>query len=158
MILIFKPYKVGDVIEAKGYLGKVSEIQIFNTILKTGDNKTIIIPNGGLSTGSMINFSTEETRRVDFSFGIAYGDDFDKAKNVLLNIIRNDERILSDPEPFIALGELGDSSVNLTTRVWVAAADYWDVFFSMNEQVYKEFSKQGISIPFPQMDVHITKN
>ncbi len=155
MILIFKPFKVGDFIEAQGYLGTVSEIQIFITVLKTPDNKTIIIPNGGLSTGSLINYSAEETRRVDFSFGVAYGDDFDKAKTVLLGLIKQDERILTDPEPFIALGQLGDSSVNITVRVWTKGVDYWAVFFDMNEKVYKEFGKNGLSIPFPQLDVHL---
>lgn len=157
MILFFKPFKVGDFIEAQGYMGTVSEIQIFITILKTPDNKTIIIPNGGLSTGSLINFSTEATRRVDFSFGIAYGDSYDKAKEVLLKIIQADARIMKDPEPFIVLGELGDSSVNITVRVWAKSSDYWGVKFDMNEQVYKEFDKNGISIPFPQLDVHLDK-
>lgn len=157
MILIFKPFKVGDFIEAQGYTGTVSEIQIFITVLKTPDNKTIIIPNGGLSTGSMINYSTEEKRRVDFSFGIAYGDDYDLAKSLLLKLIKEDDRILTEPEPFIALGALADSSVNITVRVWADASNYWDVFFSLNERVYKEFDKNGLHIPFPQMDVYIKK-
>ena len=157
MILIFKPFKVGDFIEAQGYAGTVSEIQIFITVLKTPDNKTIIIPNGGLSTGSLINFSSEENRRVDFSFGIAYGDDFDKAKALLLRIIKEDSRIMDDLAPFVALGELADSSVNITVRVWAKASDYWDIFFDMNEKVYKEFDKNGLSIPFPQIDVHLQK-
>ena len=157
MILIFKPFKVGDFIEAQGYVGTVSEIQIFITILKTPDNKTIIIPNGGLSTGSLINYSSEENRRVDFSFGIAYGDDFDKAKALLFRIIQEDFRIMQDLAPFVALGELGDSSVNITVRVWTKASDYWGVFFDMNEKVYKEFDKNGLSIPFPQIDVHLQK-
>lgn len=157
MILIFKPFKVGDFIEAQGYAGVVSEIQIFITVLKTPDNKTIIIPNGGLSTGSLINYSTEETRRVDFSFGIAYGDSYDDAKALLLKLISADERIMSTPEPFIVLGALADSSVNITVRVWVKASDYWGVFFDMNEKVYKEFDKNGLHIPFPQLDVHLDK-
>ena len=155
MILIFKPFKVGDYIEAQGYAGSVSEIQIFNTIMKTPDNKTIIIPNGGLSTGSMVNYSAEETRRVDFAFGIAYGDDYDKAKELIQSLIDADGRILKDPASFIALGELADSSVNITVRVWVKASDYWGVHFDMQEKVYKEFPKTGLSIPFPQMDVHV---
>jgi len=155
MILIFKPFKVGDVITAQGYTGSVSEIQIFNTMLKTPDNKTVIIPNGGLSTGSMINFSTEPTRRVDWTVGIAYGDDVDKAKEVIMNLIKADLRIKSDPEPFIAVSELADSSVNFAVRVWVDSADYWGVFFDMNENVYKTFGKEGLNIPFPQMDVHV---
>lgn len=155
MILLFKPFRVGDYIEAQGYAGTVSEIQIFITVLKTPDNKTVIIPNGGLSTSSLINYSAEEKRRVDFSFGIAYGDDFDTAKSVLLELINQDSRILNDTEPFIALGELADSSVNITVRVWVKASDYWGVFFDMNERVYKEFDKNELHIPFPQMDVHL---
>ncbi len=158
MVLIFKPYKVGDVIEAQGYIGSVYEIQIFNTILKTPDNKHIIIPNGGLATGSLVNFSKEETRRVDWTFGIGYGDDTDKARSVLMNLINADERILKDPEPFIAVSELADSSVNFTVRVWVKAADYWAVFFAMNENVYKTFDKEGLNIPYPQMDVHVSKD
>ena len=155
MILIFKPFKVGDVITAQGYTGSVSEIQIFNTILKTPDNKTIIIPNGGLSTGSMVNFSTEATRRVDWTIGIGYGDDVDKAKEVIQKMIDGDSRILKDPAPFIAVSELADSSVNFTVRAWVNAGDYWGVFFDMNENVYKTFDKEGLNIPYPQMDVHV---
>ncbi|RLD48226.1 MAG: mechanosensitive ion channel family protein [Bacteroidetes bacterium] len=157
MILIFKPFKVGDFIEAQGYMGAVKEIQIFITILTTPDNKTVVIPNGGLSTGSLINYSAEPTRRVDWSFGIAYGDDFDKAKDVILNMLKTDERILTDPEPFVALGEMADSSVNITTRAWVKGEDYWGVFFDMNEKYYKEADKHGLSIPFPQLDVHMDK-
>lgn len=155
MILVFKPFRVGDFIDAQGYMGTVSEIQIFNTHLKTVDNKTIIIPNGGLSTGSMTNFSTEAQRRVDWKFGIAYGDDVDKARAVMKQLCDADKRILKDPEVLIAVSELGDSSVNFVVRAWVNAADYWDVFFEMNEKVYKVFGKEGLNIPFPQMDVHV---
>jgi small conductance mechanosensitive channel len=155
MILLFKPFKVADVIEAQGYLGKVSEIQIFNTILKTPDNKTIIIPNGGLATSSMINYTTEPQRRVDWTFGIGYGDDVDKAKGVIKELCDQDTRILKDPELFIAVSALADSSVNFAVRAWVKADDYWDVFFEMNEKVYKTFEQQGLNIPFPQMDVHV---
>ena len=157
MILIFKPFKVGDYIEAQGHAGSVNEIQIFNTVLKTPDNKTIIIPNGGLSTSSMINYSAEPKRRVDFVFGIAYGDDVDKARKVLLKLINGDDRILKDPAPFIAVSELANSSVNLVVRVWADAVNYWGIFFDMQEDVYKTFAKAGINIPFPQMDVHIQK-
>ncbi len=157
MLLILKPFKKGDYIEAQGYTGVVDEVQIFNTKLKTLDNRIIYIPNGGLSTSSLINFSQEPTRRVDFSFGIGYNDDIDKAKSVIAQVINSNEKALSDPEPFIAVGELADSSVNITTRVWVNAIDYWDFFFYMNENVKKEFDKQGISIPFPQTDVHLFK-
>ncbi len=158
MILIFKPFKVGDVIDAQGYIGSVNEIQIFNTILKTSDNKTIIIPNGGLSTSSMTNFSTEKRRRVDWTIGIGYGDDVDKAKEVIKKLCDDDSRILKDPEVFIAVSELADSSVNFTVRAWVNAADYWGVFFEMNERVYKTFDKEGLNIPYPQMDVHLHKD
>ena len=157
MILIFKPFKVGDYISAQGHSGSVNEIQIFNTILKTPDNKTIIIPNGGLSTGSMTNFSTEPRRRVDFTFGIAYGDDVDQAKAVLMKLIEADDRILKVPEPFIAVSELADSSVNLVVRVWAEASNYWGIYFGLTEQVYKTFDKEGLNIPFPQMDVHVQK-
>ncbi len=155
MILIFKPFRVGDFIEAQGYMGVVKEIQIFVTVLTTPDNKTIIIPNGGLATGSLTNFSVQPSRRVDWTVGIAYGDDYDKARNVVLDILKNDKRVLSDPEPFVALGELADSSVNLTVRAWVKAEDYWGVFFDFNEKVYKTFAKENLNIPFPQMDVHV---
>jgi small conductance mechanosensitive channel len=158
IILIFKPFKVGDLIDAQGFLGSVYEIQIFNTILKTPDNKTIIIPNGGLSTSSMTNFSTEERRRVDWTIGIAYGDDVDKAKEVIKKLCDEDSRILKDPEVFIAVSELADSSVNFTVRAWVNTADYWGVFFEMNEKVYKTFGKEGLNIPYPQMDVHLHKD
>ena len=157
MILILKPFKVGDFIEAQGYAGNVREIQIFHTHLKTPDNKTIIIPNGGLSTGSMVNYSTEPRRRVDFIFGISYGDDVDKAKKVLERLIQSDERILTDPAPFIAVSALADSSVNLVVRVWAESANYWGVYFDLTEKVYKTFDKEGLSIPFPQMDVHLQK-
>lgn len=158
MILLFKPFKVGDYIDAQGHQGTVHEIQIFNTILKTVDNKTIIIPNGGLSNASMTNFSTEEKRRVDWKFGIAYGDDVDNAKTVIKKLADEDSRILKDPELFVAVSELGDSSVNFAVRAWVEAADYWGVFFDMNEKIYKTFGKEGLNIPFPQMDVHVHKS
>ena len=157
MILIFKPFKVGDFIEAQGYAGTVNAIQIFNTILKTPDNKTIIIPNGGLSTASMVNYSTEPTRRVDWTFGIAYGDDIDKAKEVLRSLLATNESVLKDPAPFVELAELADSSVNFTVRAWVNAADYWTVHFYMLDMVYRRFAEEGLNIPFPQMDVHLDK-
>lgn len=155
ILLIFKPFKVGDYITAEGHSGTVEEIQIFVTYLKTPQNVTIIIPNSGLATNSLTNYSTKPIRRADWSFGIAYGDSYDKAKEVLLKLIEEDERILKDPEPFIALGELADSSVNITVRAWVNSGDFWGVFFDMNEKVYKTFEKEGINIPFPQMDVHM---
>ena len=155
MILLFKPFKVGDVIEAQGYTGGVKEIQIFVTILTTPDNKTIIIPNGPLSNGSLINYSTQENRRVDFVFGIGYGDDVNKAKSIISDVLNNDSRVLKDPALFIGLGEMADSSVNLTVRAWVNAADYWGVFFDTNEKIYHAFNDGGINIPYPQMDVHV---
>jgi small conductance mechanosensitive channel len=158
LILFFKPFKVGDYIEAQGYAGVVKEIQIFNTILTTPDNKTIIIPNSGLATSSLTNYSTEPLRRVDWTFGIGYGDSIDKAKATLMGLIKADNRILLSPEPFIAVSELADSSVNLAVRVWVKAADYWGVFFDMNEKVYNKFNEVGLNIPYPQMDVHLHNN
>ena len=155
IILLLKPFKVGDFIEAQGFTGKVAEIQIFSTMLTSIDNKMIIIPNGGLATSSLTNYSRMDTRRVDQVFGIAYGNDFDKAKGVIHSLIVSDKRILSDPEPFIAILELADSSVNVAVRVWVNTPDYWDVYFSLNEQIYKSFTNNSITIPFPQMDVHL---
>lgn len=154
MILLFKPFKVGDVLEAQGYIGSVSEIQIFNTIMKTWDNKTIIIPNGGLSNSSMVNYSTEDTRTVEWIFGIGYDDDIDKARSIIQEVVFSDERVI-DKTPFINICELGDSSVNFKVRAKVNSADYWGVTFDMTEGVKKAFDNSGISIPFPQRDVHI---
>ncbi len=155
ILLILKPFKIGDYIEAQGHAGTVKEIQIFNTILMTPDNKMVIIPNGGLSTGAMINYSKANVRRVDFVFGIGYGDDIDKARNIILEVANKNEQILKEPEAFIGVIEHGDSSVNLVTRVWANTSDYWAVYFYMMEFVKKEFDKQGITIPFPQRDVHM---
>lgn len=157
IILLLKPFKVGDFVDVGGHTGTVKEIQIFNTIMTTPDNKVFIIPNGGLANASMTNFSAMPTRRVDFSFGISYGDDFEKAKSLIRGLFDADDRILKDPEPFVRVGELGASSVNITTRVWVNSANYWAVHFDMIETAKKTFDKEGISIPFPQMDVHIAK-
>lgn len=157
LILILKPYKIGDVVEMQGYTGKVTEIQIFNTVLHTPDNKKVIIPNSPIATGSLVNYSSMPTRRVDLSYGIGYNDDIDKAREVLLKVINSNKLVLKDPEPFIAVAELGDSSVNFAVRLWVNAADYWTVAFFMNENVKKAFDKENISIPFPQMDVHLDK-
>lgn len=158
MILIFKPYKVGDYISAQGEEGFVKEIQIFNTILLTLDNKTVIVPNGAMANGNMVNFTMQEKRRVDFTVGIAYGDDYEKAKSTLEKFIAEDDKILKDEPNFIGLVELADSSVNLTLRVWCKTEDYWDVYFKMNERIYKEFEQVGLNIPFPQLDVHIQNN
>ena len=157
IILLFKPFKVGDFIDAQGYMGTVKEIQIFNTILTDLDNKTIIIPNAGLSTNSMVNYSTELTRRVDISVGIAYGESVEKSREVLNELSKNDKRVLTDPAPFIGVTEMADSSINLTYRIWVKGEDYWGVYFDMNENVYNAFNQAGIQIPFPQMDVHLQK-
>lgn len=156
MILLFKPYKVGDFIEAQGVSGTVREIQIFNTLLATTDNKTIIIPNGKLSNETVTNYTQAGTRRVEWVFGISYGDDYQKAKELLDVYIAEDKRILSTPAPMVALSCLADSSVQITARAWVQASDYWSVLYDMNERVYSEFGKYGLSFPFPQMDVHIT--
>lgn len=155
LIIMFRPFKVGDFIAAQGVEGIVSEIQIFNTHLLTTDNKEVILPNGALATGVMTNYSKQETRRVDWLFSIAYGDDYDKAKRVLRGLCDEDTRILKTPDPFVQLSKLNDSSVDITVRAWVNSADYWAVFFSMNEKVYKTFAAEGLNIPFPQMDVHM---
>ncbi len=157
LILILKPFKVGEFLDAAGQKGTVSEIQIFNTILKTPDNITIIIPNGSLVNSIITNYSAQPHRRVDWTFGIAYGDSVEKAREVLMKLIKEDTRIKHEPEPFIALSELADSSVNLAVRVWVEAGDYWSVLFDMNHKVYNSFNKEGLNIPFPQMDVHLQK-
>lgn len=157
MILILKPYRVGDYIEAQGQSGTVKEIRLFNTVLNTVDNKTIIIPNGGISTGIVNNYSKEERRRVDWMFGIAYGDSYDEAKAILTDLLEKDPRVQKDPAYFIALHSLGDSSVNIVVRAWTATPDYWSVYFDLNEKVYKTFAEKGINIPFPQMDVHLSQ-
>ncbi|MEX2379320.1 MAG: mechanosensitive ion channel domain-containing protein, partial [Vicingaceae bacterium] len=145
-------------IEAQGYDGTVNEIQIFNTILKTPDNKTVIIPNGGLATGSLVNYSTEPIRRIAWTFGIAYGDNVEKARGILIEMFKEDERVLAEPEPMVVVNELADSSVNLSARVWVKSEDYWAVNWKMNEEAYNRFNANDISIPFPQVDVHMAKD
>lgn len=155
LILLLRPYKVGDFIDAQGFAGKVKEIQIFNTIINTPDNKTIVIPNGGLSTGTINNYSMEKFRRVDWSVGVAYGTDIDHTRKVITDILKADERVQQNPEPMVAVNELADSSVNLTVRGWVESQDYWDVFFRINELIYKRLPEEGIAFPFPQLDVHL---
>jgi small conductance mechanosensitive channel len=155
MLLIFKPIQVGDFIEAQGFMGTVKEIGIFTTVLNTVDNKTIFIPNGPLSTNSLTNFSKEPLRRVDWKFGIAYGDDVENFKTAIHQFISEDSRILKEPAYFTGLSELADSSVNFAVRAWVEAKDYWGVYFDMNEKVYKRFGEYKLNIPFPQMDVHV---
>jgi len=155
MIVLFKPFKVGDFIAAQGFEGKVSGIQIFNTTILTPDNKTVILPNGALSTGPVTNYNKETDRRVDWVFSISYGDDYDKAKTVLQRLCDADQRILKEPKPVIELIKMSDSSVDITVRARVKPEDYWDVFFKMNELVYKTFPQDGLHFPFPQMDVHV---
>ncbi len=155
LMIIFRPFKAGDFIEASGVAGVVEEIQLFTTKLRTPDNKTVIIPNGQVTAGSITNYSAKDTRRVDMTFGIGYGDDIDKAKRIIREVLDADERILKDPEPTIGLVELGDSSVNFAVRPWVNSADYWNVYFDTNETMKKRFDAEGISIPFPQRDVHL---
>lgn len=155
LILLFRPFKNGDAIKAQGYVGSVEEIQIFNTILKTFDNQRIIIPNGLLSNGCVTNINVNGTRRVDMVFGIGYNDDITKAKTLLRSLLEADERVLKDKAIDIWVGEHGESSVNLFVRPWTTAEDYWGVYFDMMEKVKVEFDKAGISIPFPQRDVHI---
>jgi len=155
LILLFRPFKNGDAIKAQGYVGSVEEIQIFNTILKTFDNQRIIIPNGLLSNGCVTNINVNGTRRVDMTFGIGYDDDIVKAKTLLRTIIEADERVLKDQAVDIWVGEHGESSVNLFVRPWANAEDYWGIYFDMMEKVKVEFDKAGISIPYPQRDVHI---
>ena len=155
IILVFRPYKVGDYIESgTGASGTVQEIQIFHTVLVTPDNKVIYAPNGVMSNALCTNYSHKEERRVDFTFSFEYGEDFEKVRAVLLKVIAADSRILTTPEPFIGLGAMADSSVNVTVRIWVKSADYWNVFFGMNKEVYATFNKEGINIPYPQMVVH----
>ncbi len=155
MIMLFKPFRVGDFIEAQGQTGTVKEIQIFNTIILTLDNKTIYIPNGSLATGILTNYSKEGTRRVDWNFSIAYGDNYDNAKKLILRLCDEDKRILKEPAVFVELMKLNDNSVDIAVRAWVKSDDYWGVFFNMNENIYKLFPKEGLNIPFPQMDVHL---
>ncbi len=157
IILVFKPFKVGDYIDSPGGSGTVKEIQIFHTIIVTTDNRTVYIPNGQMSSNAITNYSRQATRRIEWNFGVEYDEDFDKVKSVLQGIIASDARILKNPAPFIALGELADSSVNIKVRVWVESADYWDVYFDMNRVVYATFNKEGIGFPYPQLTIHQAK-
>ena len=155
LLLLFKPFRIGDTIDAQGYLGKVHLIHVLHTTLKTFDNKTIIIPNGALANGSITNYSVEENRRVDMSFGISYDDNIKLAKEILQKLVSEDERVMADPVPLVAVSELGESSINFVVRVWCNAAEYWNVFYAMQENVKLAFDQAGISIPFPQRDVHL---
>ncbi len=158
IVLLLRPYKVGDLIESQGITGTVREIQIFHTILTTADNKVIYIPNGALSSGTVTNYSRESTRRIEWIVGVEYGEDFEKVKKTIEDILAADGRILTDPAPTIALHALDASSVNVVTRVWVNAADYWDVYFNINKQIYAVFNREGIGFPFPQLTIHQAKD
>lgn len=155
MMIIFRPFKLGDYIEAAGVAGTVEKTQIFTTQLLTPDNKIIIIPNAKLTEGNIVNWSAKGTRRVDLEVGIGYGDDIDKARNIISAVLSEEDRILMDPAATIAVSALADSSVNFVVRPWVVAADYWGVYFDLTEKIKKRFDAEGISIPYPQRDVHI---
>ena len=154
ILLFLKPFKVGDFIEAQSVSGTVMAIQIFHTILTTPDNKELFIPNGALSSGNITNYTKNDLRRVDFSIGVEYGTEVDKVKQVTLDLLKQDSRIMQDPVPLIAVKELGDNGVIFVIRVWAKASDYWGVFFDTNERIYAEYNKQGIGFPFPQIQVH----
>jgi small conductance mechanosensitive channel len=155
LIVLFRPYKAGDFIEAGGVAGSVEEVQILTTILKTPDNKKVIVPNGQILGNVITNYSAHETRRVELVVGVSYADDLDKVKQTLRELVDADERILDDPECQIALKELADSSVNFVVRPWVKTDDYWGVYFDLTEAIKKRFDNDGISFPFPQRDVHL---
>jgi small conductance mechanosensitive channel len=157
MILLFRPYRIGDYIEAQGQGGTVKAIQIFNTVITTADNRTIYIPNGGLSSNVIVNYSNQSNRRIEWVIGVAYGTDYNTAKKTLQDILKNDKRILADPAPAIDLKTLNESSVDIQIRAWVARTDYWDVYYAVNEQIYSTFNTKGIEIPFPQMTVHFSQ-
>jgi len=158
LMIVFRPFKVGDFIEGAGVAGTVEEIQIFTTLLITPDNKTIIVPNSKITGDNIINYSAKGTRRVDMVFGIGYDDDIDKARAIIMDVVSGDERVMKDPKPVVLLSELADSSVNFNTRVWSKADDYWGVYFDTMEAVKKRFDAEGVSIPYPQRDVHVYKH
>jgi small conductance mechanosensitive channel len=155
MIMVFRPFKTGDYVEAGGQAGIVEEVQVFMTLLRTPDNRLVIMPNGAITGGSIVNYSAKETRRIDLVFGVGYGDDLRKAREVLERVVRADPRVLADPAPTIALSELGESSVNFVVRPWVKGADYWPVRFDLTERVKLELDREGLTIPYPQRDVHL---
>jgi small conductance mechanosensitive channel len=155
LMIIFRPFKLGDYIEGAGTAGTVEKMQIFTTLLKTPDNKIVIVPNASLTSGNIVNYSAKGTRRMDMVFGIGYDDDIDKARTVIREIVDADHRILKEPPPVIAVAELADSSVNFVVRPWVNIADYWNVYFELTEKIKKRFDAIGISIPYPQRDVHV---
>ena len=157
MILLFKPYKVGDVIEAQGHKGTVKEIHIFVTVLLSGENKTIILPNASVSNGNIVNYTTQGVIRVDMNFGISYNSNIKKAKDVLMKVVENHPKVLKEPAPFIGVSELADSAVNLVVRPYSTPEDYWNVYFTIYEEGKIALDNAGIVIPFPQLDVHMQK-
>jgi len=158
MLIVFRPFKSGDYVEAGGVAGIVENVQVFATVIRTGDNKEMTVPNGSIMGSSITNYSAKPTRRVDMVFGIGYDDDIKRAKQILHDVVSADDRILAEPEPTIAVSELADSSVNFVVRPWANFADYWPVRFDITENVKLEFDKHEISIPFPQTDVHVHQN
>ena len=158
IILLFKPYRVGDFIDVNGVQGTVSAVQIFHTILLTPDNKVIYLPNGSTSSSTITNYSREEKRRIEWTFGIDYGEDVSRARAAILSVITADTRILTDPAPFVAVGGLSDSSVDILVRVWVPTEEYWNVYFDMHQRVYETFNEQKINFPYPQQTVHLVQD
>ena len=157
MILLLRPYRIGDYIEAQGQAGTIKEISLFNTVISTVDNKIIYVPNSSISTGIINNYSQAATRRVDWNITISYGDDVEVARRVLIEMMNSDKRVKQDPAPVVYLTSLGDSAVNISARAWVDNADYWGVFFDLNERIYNELPKHGLHFPFPQLSVHVEK-
>ncbi len=157
MILFFRPFKIGDFIEGNGVLGTVEDINLFYTIIKTGDNKTITCPNGALSNGNITNYSTKDTRRVDLTFSVSYDSDIDRVKAIIMAIIESEDCVLKDPAPFVALSAHNESSIDFVARAWCKSGDYWTLHFNLLEKTKKAFDVAGIEIPFPQMDVHVKK-
>lgn len=158
MLIVFRPFKVGDFVEVAGIAGVAEQVGIFSTTMRTGDNREIIVPNGKIYSDIITNYSARDTRRIDMVFGIGYGDDLRKAKEIIESILAADERILKDPAPLVAVAALADSSVNFNVRPWVATSEYWNVYYDLTEKIKLAFDENGISIPFPQMDVHIAKS
>jgi small conductance mechanosensitive channel len=157
LILVLRPYRIGDYIEAQGQAGTIKEISLFNTVISTVDNKIIYVPNSSISTGIINNYSQAATRRVDWNITISYGDDVEVARRVLIEMMSSDKRVKQDPAPVVYLTSLGDSAVNISARAWVDNADYWGVFFDLNERIYNELPKHGLHFPFPQLSVHVEK-
>ena len=157
MILLLRPFRIGDYVQTQGVEGSIKEIKLFNTVINTVDNKLITLPNGPIVNNIINNFSAENRRRVDLSVSISYGDDYDVARQALLDIIAADERIEKDPAPFVAIGSLGENAVSITIRVWAKSSDYWGIYHDLNEKIYKELPAKGIHFPFPQIQVHVDK-